>query len=127
MGGLLARDGIIDFNHAAPQWDRHGRLRSSAKPHQAGVSALRDVEVETLFTSMARARAVVAAWLVNYHIARPHSALGYQTPAAHAAGRKAMGQSFRSFRAPSLAHCLYRTKQRNFNAGSTLSRMKVPR
>ncbi|KJV08731.1 transposase, partial [Elstera litoralis] len=46
---------------------------------------------ETLFTSMAQARAVIAAWVADYNIVRPHSALGYQTPAAHAAKLKAMG------------------------------------
>jgi transposase InsO family protein len=29
-----------------------------------------------------RMRAVIAAWVADYNIARPHSALGYQTPAA---------------------------------------------
>ena len=46
---------------------------------------------ETVFTSMAQARAVIAAWVTYYNTARPHSALGYQTPAAHAAKLKAMG------------------------------------
>lgn len=46
---------------------------------------------ETLFTSMAQARAVIAAWVADYNTTRPHSALGYQTPAAHAANLKAMG------------------------------------
>jgi len=46
---------------------------------------------ETVFTSMAQARAVIAAWVADYNTARPHSALGYQTPAAHAAKFKAMG------------------------------------
>lgn len=46
---------------------------------------------ETVFTSMAQARAVIAAWGADYNTARPHSALGYQTPAAHAAKLKAMG------------------------------------
>jgi putative transposase len=46
---------------------------------------------ETVFTSMAQTRAVIAAWVADYNTARPHSALGYQTPAAHAAKLKAMG------------------------------------
>lgn len=46
---------------------------------------------ETVFTSMAQARAVIAAWITDYNTTRPHSALGYQTPAAHAARLKAMG------------------------------------
>lgn len=46
---------------------------------------------ETVFTSMAQARAVIAAWALDYNTARPHSAFGYQTPAACAAKLKAMG------------------------------------
>lgn len=46
---------------------------------------------ETVFTSMAQARAVIAAWVADYNTARSHSALGYQPPAAHAAKLKAMG------------------------------------
>ena len=41
---------------------------------------------ETLFTSLAHAREAVAAWADDYNAERPHSALGYATPAAYAAG-----------------------------------------
>ncbi len=40
---------------------------------------------ETLFTSLAHARTTVAAWVHNYNTERPHSSLGYATPAAFAA------------------------------------------
>jgi putative transposase len=46
---------------------------------------------ETIFTSMPQVRAVVAAWRTDYNEQRPHSSLGYQTPAARAAELKAMG------------------------------------
>jgi putative transposase len=39
---------------------------------------------ETIFTSLAQARAVLAAWRHDYNTARPHSGLGLQTPAAFA-------------------------------------------
>jgi putative transposase len=39
---------------------------------------------ETIFTSLAQARAVLAAWRHDYNTARPHSGLGFQTPAAFA-------------------------------------------
>lgn len=45
---------------------------------------------ETVFTSMAQARAAIAAWVADYNTTRPHSALGYQTPAAYAAKLTAM-------------------------------------
>ena len=37
---------------------------------------------ETLFTSLAQARAVLAAWQQDYNEVRPHSALGGRTPAS---------------------------------------------
>ncbi len=44
---------------------------------------------EEWFTSLAHARSVIEAWRVHYNTARPHSALGYQTPAAYLATRAA--------------------------------------
>ena len=41
---------------------------------------------ETLFMSIAHAREAVAAWADDYNTARPHSSLGYATPAAYAVG-----------------------------------------
>ena len=40
---------------------------------------------ETLFLSMAHARVEIAAWMEDYNRERPHSSLGYVTPAAFAA------------------------------------------
>ena len=40
---------------------------------------------ETLFTSIAHAREKIAAWADDYNVERPHSSLGYATPAAFAA------------------------------------------
>lgn len=39
---------------------------------------------EALFRNLARARDLIAAWVSDYNTARPHSALGYQTPAGFA-------------------------------------------
>lgn len=46
---------------------------------------------ETLFHGLDHARAVVADWVADYNADRPHSALGYQPPAAFAAQLTAMG------------------------------------
>ena len=43
---------------------------------------------ETLFTSLAHAREKIAAWTHDYNTERPHSSLGYTTPAAFAADLK---------------------------------------
>ena len=40
---------------------------------------------ETLFMSLDHARTAIAAWVEDYNQHRPHSALGYETPAAFAA------------------------------------------
>jgi hypothetical protein len=47
---------------------------------------------ETLFFGLDRARSVIAAWVDCYKDTRPHSALGFQTPAAYAAQLAASGQ-----------------------------------
>ena len=41
---------------------------------------------ETLFMSLDQARERVASWADDYNTERPHSSLGYQTRAVHAAG-----------------------------------------
>jgi putative transposase len=43
---------------------------------------------EHLFFSMNHVRAIVAGWVGDYNTARPHSAIGYMTPAAYAATLK---------------------------------------
>jgi hypothetical protein len=43
---------------------------------------------EHLFFSMNHARAVVATWVDDFNTVRPHSAVGYMTPAAYAATLK---------------------------------------
>jgi hypothetical protein len=40
---------------------------------------------ETLFFSLDHARAKIGAWVSDYNHRRPHSSLGYATPAEHAA------------------------------------------
>jgi hypothetical protein len=40
---------------------------------------------ETLFFDLDDARTKIAAWVADYNDQRPHSALGYLTPAAYAA------------------------------------------
>jgi putative transposase len=46
---------------------------------------------DTLFTSIAHAREKVTAWADDYNCQRPHSSLGYDTPAAFAAKLKKQG------------------------------------
>ena len=37
---------------------------------------------ETLFFDFDQARELIGAWVADYNTARPHSSLGYRTPAA---------------------------------------------
>ena len=46
---------------------------------------------ETLFFNLDHARQKLATWAADYNTRRPHSALGYQTPAAYAAHLTATG------------------------------------
>jgi putative transposase len=70
------------------------------KPIQNGIceafnSKMRDELLnETLFFGLTHASSVVAAWVADHNAARPHSALGYQTPAACAAQLAARGDRF---------------------------------
>jgi len=57
---------------------------------------------ENWFTSLAEARRVINSWRHHYNEERPHSGLGYQTPAAFAAKRR--GGVLRSPPAPSSHH-----------------------
>ena len=39
---------------------------------------------ESLFVDLDQARQLISAWVTDYNTARPHSSLGYKTPAAYA-------------------------------------------
>jgi putative transposase len=81
-----SKDHGIDWHYIAP-----------GKPMQNGYAEsfngrMRDELLnETLFTSLNHARSVIDQWVADYNNDRPHSSLGYLTPAAHAAKFKAIG------------------------------------
>jgi putative transposase len=50
---------------------------------------------ETLFSGLGHARVATARRVADYNQNRPHSALGYATPAAYAAHLTAMGDRLR--------------------------------
>ncbi|MDD3446639.1 MAG: IS3 family transposase [Zavarzinia sp.] len=68
---------------------------------------------ETLFFGLRHAREVVADWVADYNTERPHSSLGYETPAAYAAGLRKQ----REGHAPPVASI---STMRNSNHGSLL-------
>jgi hypothetical protein len=51
---------------------------------------------ETLFFDLDDARVKIAAWVADFNTARPHSALGYLTPAAYAANFTATDNRLRN-------------------------------
>jgi putative transposase len=51
---------------------------------------------ETLFFDLGHARVAIARWANDYNERRPHSSLGYLTPAAHAANLTATGGRLRN-------------------------------
>ena len=51
---------------------------------------------ESLFFGLDHARQVLGSWTDDYNTARPHSALGYRTPAAYAATLTATGARLRN-------------------------------
>ena len=51
---------------------------------------------ETLFFGLDHARAAIAEWADDYNERRPHSALGYITPAAYAANLAATDDRLRN-------------------------------
>ncbi|NEW90003.1 IS3 family transposase [Rhodopseudomonas sp. WA056] len=85
------RDNNIDWHFIAP-----------GKPMQNGFvesfnGRMRDELLnETLFFDLDDARTKIAAWIIDYNDERPHSALGYLTPAAYAATFTATGDRLRN-------------------------------
>jgi transposase InsO family protein len=85
------RDNAIDWHFIAP-----------GKPMQNGFvesfnGRMRDELLnETLFFDLDDARTKLAAWVRDYNDQRPHSALGYITPAAYAATFTATGDRLRN-------------------------------
>jgi putative transposase len=79
---------------------------------------------ETLFFGLDHARQAIGAWADDYNAERPHSSLGYQTPAAYAATFTATGARLRNpdqlRRAP-----VALTAPKAHRRGSNRRRMKV--
>ncbi len=105
--GLIVSDNGTEFtSNAMLDWaERTGvawHFIAPGKPMQNGIceafnSKMRDELLnETLFFGLDQARSVVARWVDDYNQHRPHSALGYQTPATFAAQLTAMGDRLRA-------------------------------
>lgn len=80
---------------------------------------------ETLFFDLDDARTRIAAWITDYNDERPHSALGYLTPAAYAATFTATGDRLRPPPASPIARCSTYAERRTNRRGANCSWMKV--
>lgn len=73
----------IDWHYTAP-----GKPTQNAFVESFNGRMRDELLNETLFTSLDHAREKIAAWAWDYNTRRPHSSLGYATPAAFAAELK---------------------------------------
>ena len=105
--GLIVSDHGTEFtSNAMLSWTAeagvHWHFIAPGKPMQNGIceafnGRMRDELLnETLFFGIEHARAAVARWISDYNHSRPHSALGYATPAAYAAQLTATGDRLRN-------------------------------
>ena len=94
--GMIVSDNGTELTcNAVLAWCSEARINwhyiAPGKPMQNGYAEsfngrMRDELLnETLFMSLDHARVTIAAWAKDYNEERPHSALGYETPAAFAA------------------------------------------
>jgi transposase InsO family protein len=69
-----------------PDLELRARLRDLANGYIESFNGrMRDELLnESLFIDLDQARQLIAAWASDYNTARPHSSLGYKTPAAYA-------------------------------------------
>lgn len=104
--GMIVSDHGTEFtSNAMLEWTQKAGVAwhfiAPGKPMQNGFceafnARMRDELLnETLFFSLGHARAAMARWVADYNQSRPHSALGYATPAAFAAQLTATGDRLR--------------------------------
>ena len=75
-----SQDTGIDWHYIAP-----GKPQQNAFIESFNGRLRDELLNEVLFTSLAHARAAVAEWMIDYNTQRPHSKLGWLTPAEFAA------------------------------------------
>ena len=105
--GLIVSDNGTEFtSNAIFTWAQDNTIAwhfiAPGKPMQNGFcesfnGRMRDELLnETLFFSLDHARRTIARWVADFNHCRPHSALGYLTPAAHAANLAATNDRLRN-------------------------------
>ena len=93
--GVIVSDNGTEFtSNAILRWSKHHQVEwhyiAPGKPMQNGYiesfnGRMRDELLnESLFLDLNHARQIIATWVADYNTTRPHSSLGYRTPAAYA-------------------------------------------
>jgi transposase InsO family protein len=104
---MIVSDHGTEFtSNAMLAWTQSAKVAwhfiAPGKPMQNGIceafnGRMRDELLnETIFYDLDHARSVIARWVANYNQRRPHSALGYLTPAAYAANLTATDNRLRN-------------------------------
>jgi len=105
--GVIVSDNGTEFtSNAALSWAHENKVEwrfiAPGKPMQNGFcesfnGRMRDELLnETLFFGLDHARTMIASWVSDYNHRRPHSSLGYATPADYAAKLTATGDRLRN-------------------------------
>jgi putative transposase len=92
---MIVSDNGTEFtSNAVLRWSKEYQIEwhyiAPGKPMQNGYiesfnGRMRDELLnESLFLDLDQARQIIATWVVDYNTRRPHSSLGYKTPAAYA-------------------------------------------
>lgn len=91
---IVSDNGTELTSNAILRWCSENRVEwhyiAPGKPMQNGFvesfnGRMRDELLnETMFRNLAHARVLISAWATDYNTERPHSALGYETPADYA-------------------------------------------
>jgi transposase InsO family protein len=74
-----AKDHDVDWHYIAP-----GRPMQNGYIESFNGRMRDELLNESLFIHLEQARHLISAWVADYNTARPHSSLGYKTPAAYA-------------------------------------------
>ena len=105
--GMIVSDNGTEFTcNAMLAWCKDNKIDwhfiAPGKPMQNGFvesfnGRMRDELLnETLFFDLDQARRKLNSWVIDYNLKRPHSSLGYLTPAAFAANLTATGDQLRN-------------------------------
>jgi putative transposase len=76
---MWAKDHGVNWHYIAP-----GRPMQNGYIESFNGRMRHELLNESLFIDLDQARWLIAAWVADYNTARPHSSLGYKTPAAYA-------------------------------------------